>query len=64
MNAVIPGRAEGAGPESILRSVGDYGFRARRCAAPRNDEERESPHDSRGREIATASPYQRQAENG
>ncbi len=44
MNAVIPGRAEGA--------------------APRNDEERESPHDSRGREIATAGPYQRQAENG
>jgi hypothetical protein len=35
--SVIPGRAEGAGPESILRSAEDYGFRARRFAAPRND---------------------------
>jgi hypothetical protein len=34
--AVIPGRAEGAGPESIT-PVCEYGFRARRCAAPRND---------------------------
>jgi hypothetical protein len=47
--SVIPGRAEGAGPESItpvlreetLRSSCNfcgYGFRARRFAAPRNDE--------------------------
>ncbi len=34
---VIPGRAKGAGPESIT-PVCDYGFRARRFAAPRNDE--------------------------
>jgi hypothetical protein len=35
---VIPGRAKGAGPESII-PVREYGFRARRFAAPRNDEE-------------------------
>jgi hypothetical protein len=34
--AVIPGRAEGAGPESIT-TVCVHGFRARRCAALRND---------------------------
>src|ERR1700745_1752906 len=35
---VIPGRHETAGPESILRSVEDYGFRARgQTPAPRND---------------------------
>jgi hypothetical protein len=33
---VIPGRAEGAGPESITPAA-EYGFRARRFAAPRND---------------------------
>ncbi len=32
---VIPGRAEGAGPESIRRSAADYGFRARSlCSRP------------------------------
>jgi hypothetical protein len=36
-SGVIPGRAEGAGPESIT-PVSDYGFRARRYAAPRNDD--------------------------
>jgi hypothetical protein len=35
---VIPGRAEGADPESIT-PVCEYGFRVRRYAAPRNDEE-------------------------
>jgi hypothetical protein len=35
-SSVIPGRAEGAGPESIT-PVCDYGFRVRRFAAPRND---------------------------
>ncbi len=34
---VIPGRAEGASPESITRGD-EYGFRVRRFAAPRNDE--------------------------
>jgi len=34
---VIPGRPEGPSPESITTSP-EYGFRARRCAAPRNDE--------------------------
>jgi len=33
---VIPGRAEGASPESIA-PICDYGFRIRRFAAPRND---------------------------
>jgi hypothetical protein len=33
---VIPGRPEGPDPESITRAA-EYGFRARRCAAPRND---------------------------
>ncbi len=36
---VIPGRPEGPGPESIIRSAAAYGFRARRFAAPRNDRE-------------------------
>jgi len=34
---VIPGRAEGANPESITTAA-EYGFRARRSAAPRNDD--------------------------
>jgi len=33
---VIPGRTEGASPESITPTL-QYGFRARRYAAPRND---------------------------
>jgi hypothetical protein len=33
---VIPGRPEWPGPESIT-PVCDYGFQARRFAAPRND---------------------------
>jgi hypothetical protein len=37
-SVVIPGRAKGAGPESII-PVREYGFRARRSATPRNDEE-------------------------
>jgi hypothetical protein len=36
LDVVIPGRAEGAGPESIITDRG-YGFRARRFAVPRND---------------------------
>ncbi len=37
LSIVIPGRAKGADPESILRSRG-YGFRVRGLtAAPRND---------------------------
>ncbi len=35
---VIPGRAEGASPESITTAA-EYGFRARRFAVPRNDVE-------------------------
>jgi hypothetical protein len=35
--AVIPGRAEGANPESIRRSR-DYRFRAPAFGRPRNDE--------------------------
>jgi len=36
---VIPGRAAGAGPESIARSAAEYGFRVRSLTlAPRNDE--------------------------
>ncbi len=35
---VIPGRAKGAGPESIV-PVCEYGFRARRFAALWNDVE-------------------------
>ena len=38
---VIPGRPEGPGPESIT-TVSEYGFRARRFAAPRNDESMEA----------------------
>jgi hypothetical protein len=34
--AVIPGRAEGASPESMSTNR-EYGFRVRRYAAPRND---------------------------
>ena len=34
--SVIPRRAEGASPESIVQAAG-YGFRVRRFAAPRND---------------------------
>jgi hypothetical protein len=37
MIAVIPGRAEGASPESIITIAAEYGFRARRFAASRND---------------------------
>jgi len=38
IHSVIPGRAEGAGPESIT-PVSEYGFRARSLTlAPRNDE--------------------------
>jgi hypothetical protein len=33
---VIPGRAEGADPESIT-PVAEYGFRVRHFVAPRND---------------------------
>jgi hypothetical protein len=33
---VIPGPAEGRSPESIY-TAREYGFRARRFAAPRND---------------------------
>src|SRR5947209_1501954 len=36
-SGVIPGRAEGANPESIVTAWG-YGFRVRRSAAPRNDD--------------------------
>src|SRR5712692_6480618 len=36
LSAVIPGRPEGPGPESIL-PAGGYGFRARAFGAPRND---------------------------
>jgi hypothetical protein len=36
--AVIPGRAEGANPESRNIGIGSFsGFRVRRFAAPRND---------------------------
>src|SRR5271169_3159124 len=35
--AVIPGRGRAADPESIVTDCG-YGFRVRRCAAPRNDD--------------------------
>jgi hypothetical protein len=34
---VIPGYAEGVGPESMTTGRG-YGFRAHRFAAPRNDD--------------------------
>jgi hypothetical protein len=37
-SAVIPGPAEGRSPESITTAQ-EYGFRARRFAAPRNDAE-------------------------
>jgi len=40
LHFVIPGRADGAGPESILRSAAAYGFRVRRFAAPRNDSDK------------------------
>jgi hypothetical protein len=36
MSDVIPGPAEGRSPESI-NTTREYGFRARRFAAPRND---------------------------
>jgi hypothetical protein len=36
LSFVIPGRPEGPGAVSITPH-GDYGFRARRYAAPRND---------------------------
>jgi hypothetical protein len=36
LSTVIPGRAKGAGPESITPAC-VYEFRARRCAAHRND---------------------------
>ncbi len=39
---VIPGRAEGANPESITTAA-EYGFRARRFAASRNDSREISP---------------------
>jgi hypothetical protein len=38
--AFVPGWPEGPGPESIATSRG-YGFRARRFAAPRNDDRRD-----------------------
>jgi hypothetical protein len=39
-HSVIPGRErQRASPESIRRSAVEYGFRARRFAASRNDEE-------------------------
>src|SRR5262249_41248102 len=50
--AVIPGRAEGAGPESILPIVVmDSGLAA--CASPRNDERARS---TRRRAISTYTP--------
>ena len=37
--SVIPGRAEGAGPDSIRHSAAEHGFRVRSLTlAPRNDE--------------------------
>jgi hypothetical protein len=51
---VIPGRAEGAGPESILRSAGvmDSGFAP--SLAPRNDSY--SRHKKRARLCASFAP--------
>jgi hypothetical protein len=49
VKAVIPGPAEGRSPESIATNLsdqittGEYGFRARRFAAPRNDGVRVAP---------------------
>jgi hypothetical protein len=37
LSFVIPERAEGASPETIITTSREYGFRARRFAAPRND---------------------------
>jgi len=37
LSPVIPGRPAGPGPESITTN-GAYGFRARRFAAPQNDQ--------------------------
>ena len=39
LSSDIPGRAEGADPESMAVRVRGSGFRARRFAAPRNDVE-------------------------
>ena len=37
LNLVIPGLAAGRGPESMNTGLWENGFRARRCAATRND---------------------------